>query len=593
MNLPNRLTHPLTVWILFAAVFGAVMLGLNGRIPPKPFFKTLWLHPKTIDLPTGVEFAYEFEAPGARICGMTLIHLLAGQKTVVNLKIQNKTRGVQLYEGTFGAGAKFHAKFRPNNAAGDTIRVTYLVAESQKDRFPDMPQGVKRSDQVSYYPIRSWLGGEKLPDDVYQSFIVRYHLGVEWAQFVLVALLAVLLGAAAFDERFAKFHPALIALFGLAAGLVSFHGWTYRYEHAWGYADPDKYGTYAEQMHAYLTAKNPETRREAVEFFRAYPHAQVPFTSAILTGYLLAGWPGKMAPFVHLTGLASLGTCLLLYAFLTRRLRVASGAALLTVLLLGSHVIFLKAFCKVSTDPIGVFFVLLAFVLAHERILRKPGWRLNLAFAANLLILATCRPPGLGWMAFFAGLGFLADVWRERESWLGGGKLRLPGLVSPILQALIFTLPPALILAAMWVGFDWSHNFHLNWEKAQDFRKNSSWSFFFTSSVTIFHFAVLFVLGWRLRDFRQPAAIGALLWISADILLLYLPRAPYYTRLFLPMLPIFMILGSYAVQRIYQRRRWQAISAAALLIAVNAGFVIHQLHIMHLPWPPVHQYIYF
>ncbi len=87
--------NPWLILGVFSLITGIAFWTGTRELPRKPVYKYVSFHAdEHFELPTGAEFATEFEAPGPDITGLTSFHLITDGNGVTEVKIDNLTRGV-------------------------------------------------------------------------------------------------------------------------------------------------------------------------------------------------------------------------------------------------------------------------------------------------------------------------------------------------------------------------------------------------------------------------------------------------------------------------------------------------------------------
>jgi hypothetical protein len=186
------------------------------------------------------------------------------------------------------------------------------------------------------------------------------------------------------------------------------------------------------------------------------------------------------------------------------------------------------------------------------------------------------RPQGFAYWPFVA-LAVLACDW-----WRAG---RRPDWRAAIAAQLRIFLPPLLLLAALYLTFDWFHNVELMLAQAKRFRINSTPRMFAEALIGIAQLLPLLWLAARAR-LRSPAILLWLAWLGFNLALIVAVRAPFWMRHFLPILPVLFVLTAAGLERLRGGRRNAALALLALLVVYNVSLNVYQIH--HVgPLPPV------
>jgi len=363
------------------------------------------------------------------------------------------------------------------------------------------------------------------------------------------------------NPRAATSFFALLALLGATTSVLL---WQRDYSRRAAHIDADLYATNATTMARYIV--DPKQRAEIREWYRHYPHASTSLAPALLVLPTVLGVP-VITSYLELSALAGFLSLLVLYRILRVELVFERRIALVATTVFGCHLLMLRSFARPVTDAFGLLLVLLTLWLLLRR-LRGDDRREEVALSALLLCHPLARPQGFAYWPFVALALFACDWWRAG---------RPPEWRVAIKAQLRIFLPPLLLLAGLYLGFDWFHNVELMLAKARRFRINSTPRMFAESLIGIAQLLPLLWLGARAR-LRSPAFRLWLAWLGFNLALIAAVRAPFWMRHFLPILPVLFVLTAAGLERLHGRRRSAALALLALLVVYNVSLTIYQIY---------------
>ena len=134
-----------------------------------------------------------------------------------------------------------------------------------------------------------------------------------------------------------------------------------------------------------------------------------------------------------------------------------------------------------------------------------------------------------------------------------------------------------MLLAALYLHFDWQHNVGLMLAKAQRFRLHSTPEFFLKSLAGCVQLVPLLWLR-AVEKRREPSVALWPGWLAYGVLLLILARAPFWLRHFLPVLPAVFVLAAVGLDRMPGRERRLAYALLLVTAAANIGATAWQIH---------------
>ena len=558
-------------FFIFAALSALLLLWLVPQLPPHPVYR-IAVEDGLLDtdegaplirLESGQPYEVVFPAPKAGINALVLQYLFTDGSKGSYLKavVENRTRGTLLAEANLTFGHLIQMDFAPDNEVGDQIALSVEVGQSIKGENPAVLQGIKRAFYQPTIELTPSIGGERTADPLLSRplFTLKYHQPAKG----LLWLWPLFLGGFAF-LYLSRFHDLPhrllfylpLALLIVATSLLLFSQRLYQ---QWDFIDPDSYGNYMEALLKWI--QNPDARPEAAAWIRDYAHAQVPLTPILLALLNLIGIP-MIAAYPWLAGISAFGILLIVDWIAKRQLDLTPRSTLLTVVLLATHLVFLKSFARPSTDMPGLVLTVAALSLICQRYFVRFTWQQNLWFAGLLCLICLSRPPGIAY-------GFLLGI-----AALGADAARRHGLLAPGLlrHSLQIAVPAGIILALLYFKFDWFHNLEINVEKSKEFHKDSTLARFIPSFITIFA-PLLLLLPWHWRRSHFPTHLqwG---WVTSVLLLLCLLKAPFTLRLFLPVLPSVALLAGSALNR--RKNAFLPLAFALVLIITNLALLYHE-----------------
>jgi hypothetical protein len=354
------------------------------------------------------------------------------------------------------------------------------------------------------------------------------------------------------------------ALLALLAALTSVLLWQRDYSRKAVHIDADLYASSAISMAHYIT--EPARRAEIREWYRNYPHASTSLAPALLVLPTILGAP-VIVSYLELSALAGFLSLLVLYRILRVELRFEDRVALLATTVFGCHLLMLRSFARPVTDVFGLVLVLLTLWLLLRR-LRGADRAGEIALSVLLFCHPMARPQGFAYWPFVA-LAVLACDW-----WRAG---RRPDWRAAITAQLRIFLPPLLLLAGLYLAFDWLHNVELMMAKAKRFRINSTPRMFAESLIGIVQLLPLLWLAAKER-LRSPAVLLLLAWLGFNLALIVAVRAPFWMRHFLPILPVLFVLTAAGLERLRGGRRNLALGLLALLVVYNVSLTVYQIY---------------
>lgn len=358
-------------------------------------------------------------------------------------------------------------------------------------------------------------------------------------------------------------HLAFLVALCLVAAATSILLWQRDYSWFYTHADADGYTRSADFIAGYLA--EPETRPAAREWFREYPHSTTMLAPVLFALPIAAGVPAELA-YIEFSALCGFLAVLLFLQLLRRQLGISQGVALLASVAFASHLLMLRSFARPISDVFGLLLVLATLCLLQGRLaVARRSQTLGLALLAFAHPLA--RPQGWGYWLFIALALLACDRGRE------GGRFDLRRALRT--QSAVFAIP-LLLLAGLYLHFDWLHNLELMFEKAKIYRPAHSLGYLGPSLVGV---CQLLPLLW-IRAWSEIRSRGLLLWLGwfgFVVLLLTAARAPFWMRHFLPALPAAGVLAAVGMERSSGAGRRAAYALVAASVAFNVLVTVHQV----------------
>ncbi len=571
MNFASRFTRYLLTWAAFAVIGLGAVLALKSRRPPPPAFVTMARDQpeQFIEFEDAKPAVVAFSAQSPHLRGAWFHVLFPDKKNPIRLTAKNQTSGEKLGENLVGFGTRAEIEFDGPIAVGDRIEVKFEVTVP-KPWKPKLKRIKSGYEPLAGREIQVSVGGEVV-SAAYPPMVLHYRSGWKWLLWLWVVVAAAIPGVL----RKPGFIWPWFVILGICCFVTSWHGWTQRYGTHLGHMDPDRYGAASTFLVEWL--KNPEKRDHYAANLRDYQHAHVALAPSILAGMQLAGFQMHDA-YVLLNILVSFATVLLVHHLLRHQLRLSEAISLLGVLAFATHIIFLRAYARPTTDQLGLLLVTAMLCLLVERLERRTP-RQTLALALLVAPLVFVRPPGFVYAAFLISMAPFCDVLRERRL-----DLRDHLLTFAKIAAL-----PMLAVFIIYARFDLFHNFDLAREKSKQFHNQWAWEWFWRSALFA---GQLFVVGWGLLGFRARAktvwrpALVLGTWMVLHTLLLVVAQAPFIARLFAPIVPSVVALACMGLDGI-RDFRVRAGFGAVLLGLTAAANVGVQLWALNLPGEPM------
>jgi len=501
--------------------------------------------------------------------------LIADPLTRAKVILRNETRNAVLKESVAVHGKEYAREFPPYNAAGDELSLTV-------EWLPIAPPQMLGVTTKPSVPIEASMGSTKL--SAAPAFFLEYAWPSRWLMLGWIAVPVVLFFAMRGSIRAEHY----LAMLGLAGFLTGYLSWQQGYSFFTPHFDPDSYGQYAQMMSGLLSGK--VSYQEYLQWDAGFMYSHIVLTPLVLMIVHACGLPWDVA-YCVVAGFSCFGVLLVGYQIATRWLKLSANASLLTVTLLGSHIIFLKAFGRASTDGLGLLLVLVTLAVILQR-MERLTWKGNVALIILFVATALSRPPGLAYLPFFGGAAALCDAVRMR-------KIDIPGTIK---TAVILTLPTVLILAALYASFGWFNDIAgVGLQKENP--KWANWAGFTYCMVPMLNLLPFLILTgvwfhWQAGK-EQPmklevmVATGVLAgWVLYYLTLIVATRAEFVHRLMLPMVPALVVLAGYLISRMELRAPRLTAFATVAVCAVNVALVIYCLNLPTTPPLPLGHYIY-
>lgn len=494
----------------------------------------------------------------------------------VRLRIFNETRGVELRSTKWTRDDKPFKRWNPNNAAGDRIRVELSWEPSAN------PPSLKQADVEPAEQLLVKVGG--VESDFRPVFVAQYFWGTRGLQW-LWPLAAIALGVAIWKPR----RSTVITFFvvtGLLSTLTSMLFWQQRYSLVSAHTDPDRYGRYGQFLHdAVFEGRDLSENQE----FQDYPHAYAAGVPAILAALCRifppeAGHAG-FAPqigYVGLVAVCGFGVLLLLGHIGREVFDLSDRQLLAGFAILASHLVFLKAFARPSTDLPGLLTVVAMIAVLLWRIrLAKPTQLVVGALVAFPLLFF--RPSGPLHLLFFGIAFVVVDCVRE-------------GKLSPLKRigaGFALVGPATAVFFILFFAFGWKHNLEIAFAKKTEFYDVTAWKNLLDCLPAVLGVLPVF---WIFARFRGPlerkSAWIIIAWIAFYLVMIVATRAPFLTRLFLPLIPFFVLFALVGIREISVRWRWIGYALLGIASIANIAITIWLTTLPNLPPMPWARFIY-
>lgn len=548
--------------IPFSLLLLAVVLWAQRYAPPEPVYERLRQDPHNplIPLDARQDFAFEFEAPAPRIRGIWLQHLFTDPETDVLVQIENRTQAILLLREHIGDGHRHWARIPPSNLRGDRISVTYRIQRSRQSQFPAIVQAVKRSATAPRYPVEILSGELKIaPGPLFPLFELRYDHPNR-----LLLLLWPLVLAAGFllyrRDAPQTGRAGFLILLALAAAATSHLAWTQGYETNRNRLDPEHHLAYAEALSGWMDGhKGSDEPARRAAWLDQHPRAHFPLVPAL--GALLSLVPGisASAAFLWIAGMSSFGVLLLLDYYLVTILQVKPRAAILVLLLFGTHLTFTQSFLYPSPASTLAALSLAACVTLSLRAHRAFPWQWEVLFGMGLLLLALSHPPGVAGALCFVAMAVILDLIRSRSLSLTAQNRSLE----------FYFLPPAVLFALLALGFGWPRSMAAFRNESLANQHLSTWAQWLPPFLVTIQVLLVAGAGLRLRDGRRIALLIPACWAIYVLVAGAFLLEPFRLRSFLPVLPAVHLLAAAGIQRLEDQRPRMTLAVIFLTAAAN------------------------
>jgi hypothetical protein len=547
---------------LFLITSVALICWLRGDLRPAPLYRTQAPHEQTPLVPVTRAYPVQLRVQLPRPAESLLIPVrLAKGRLPLQVSVLSDTSGEALLRRSVSRSGTTRLDLPTSAASARVLRIRFSSAAKQASQAPRLVW----AEGAPGYGAEVSVGGTALErvegiPNTGPLMLVQYP----WPTRSLVWLWPLLVLPFARAWREPRRALSFFALLALLAALTSVLLWQRDYSRRAPHIDADLYAKSASMMARYLV--EPEQRSEIREWYRNYPHASTSLVPALLALPTVLGVP-VIASYLELSALAGFLSLLVLHRILRVELLFEHRIALLATTVFGCHLLMLRSFARPVTDAFGLLLVLLTLWLLVRRL--QGGDRAEeIALSLLLFCHPLARPQGFAYWPFIALAVLACDWWRAGR--------RLEWRVAIAAQLRIF-LPPLLLLAGLYLAFDWFHNVDLMLAKARRFRINSTPRMFAESLVGIAQLLPLLWLAARAR-LRSPAFLLWLAWLGFNLALITAVRAPFWMRHFLPVLPVLFVLTAAGLEGVREGRRNAAFALLALLVVYNVSLTVYQIY---------------
>jgi hypothetical protein len=554
---------------LFLLASVALLGWLRSDLRPAPLYRTQSPHERVpavlVSQASPVELRMELPRPAESL----LIPVGLGEgRLPLRISVLSAASGEELVQRVVSNSGLTRLDLPASAASERALRIRFASAAQHAERAPRLVW----AESAPGFGAEVSVGGiavdrvEMLPNTG-PVMLVQYR----WPTRSLLWLWPLLILPFAWAWREPRGAMSFFALLALAAAITSILLWQRDYSRRAVHIDADQYAKNASNMARYIG--EPEQRAEIREWYRDYPHAATSLAPALLALPTMLGVPVIMS-YLELSALAGFLSLLVLYRILRVELEFADRIALLATTAFGCHLLMLRSFARPVTDVFGLLLVLLTLWLLVRR-LRGDGRAEEIALSALLFCHPLARPQGFGYWPFVALAVLACDWWRagRRPDWRA----------ATTAQLRIF-LPPLLLLAGLYLYFDWFHNVELMLAKAKRFQIISRPRMFAESLIGIVQLLPLLWLAARAR-LRSPAFLLWLAWLGFNLAMIAAVRAPFWMRHFLPVLPVLFVLTAAGLERVRGGLRNAALALLALLVVYNVSLTVYQIY-QSGPLPP-------
>lgn len=547
---------------LFLLASLALLFWLRSDLRPAPLYRTQAPHEQTPSIPVTRRNPVELRIELPRRAESLLIPVgLAEGRLPLRISVASDASGEVLVRRSVTESGTTRLDLPPSAASARALRVRFASAAKNAGQAPRLVW----AEGVPGFGAEVRVGGlaldrvEGLPNTG-PVMLVQYP----WPTRSLLWIWPLLVLPFAWAWREPRSTVSFFALLALLAALTSVLLWQRDYSLRAAHIDADLYATNASTLARYVT--RPEQRAEIREWYRGYPHASTSLAPALLVLPTILGVP-VIVSYLELSALAGFLSLLVLYRMLRVELLFEHRIALLAATAFGCHLLLLRSFARPVTDVFGLLLVLLTLWLLIRR-LAEDDRAGEIALSLLVLCHPLARPQGFAYWPFIA-LAVLACDWSRAG--------RRPEWRVAIAAQLRIFLPPLLLLAGLYLRFDWFHNVELMLAKAKRFRINSTPRMFAESLIGIAQLLPLFWLAAKAR-LRTPAFLLLLGWLAFNLALISVVRAPFWMRHFLPVLPVLFALTAAGLEGVRGARRNAALALLAFLVFYNVSLTVYQIH---------------
>jgi hypothetical protein len=499
---------------------------------------------------------FEFEAPAADLTEFEIEGLLTDLEARVQIEIENLTTGVFLKKFTADKGQPAKRSFKPKNAAGDRIKISF--------KWQKHPAPALLGSALEPQPETEFEGVPAAFLTSYDSW--SHRLNWLWAPAGLLALLAL---------RNGRLSSIALVAAGLAALATSVLSWQQAYGVLGSHMDPDRFGEFGTMLADWV--RDPGSRPLTELFLSEWRYSWLPLTP-ILTATLQLLGASPLFSAVIVAALASFGSVLLVHSLLRRSFGLSDVSAFAGALLFLTHHFFLKSFAKPSTDPVGLLLVLASIVLLADRI-RRPATRgKTIGLAVIIFLHFLARPLGAAFAAATAGVAILAD-------WLRTKKF---DFVSSCWTGVLTGIVPLAIVSAIFYTFGWLDNFSTALHSSKEFHHASTSRAFGEMTISMLQLLPIFWLFAGRARLRKPDSWLLIGWVGFYLFLIVFIKAGFIARLFLPMLMTPVIFAALGLDRLKLAGR----VIVVLIAALNVAIVIYHSSLLTTPPQWLARFIY-
>ena len=438
---------------------------------------------------------------------------------------------------------------------------------------PQADPALRTSENNPQIPVLTKIGETEL--DRPPIFLLTYQWPTRYLLWLWPGVF--ILAGLAWIRRQQWWTVAFLMALGLVATITSLLFWQQTYGVLSAHQDPDRYGLVGNMFHQYVFGKENRTYLEM--YIRGYPHAFVATVPFVLSILITVGLPLTIA-YPFLVSVSSFAVILVLWRTAQKIFGLENQLLIACSLLAATYLPILMAFARPSTDMPGLFCVSAMLAILLWRLKESTSRQIWMAALLGIALVMV-RPPGPFFLLFF-GIGFVvADIIRDREM----------NLLNVLRTGLLVAGPGTVIFFSLYFLFDWQHNMNLSMKKSKEFVPYHAPDYLLQripKLVGVLPLAWIFAR-WR-NSLERRAVMLLLIWAVFYFGILIAFKAPFLTRLFLPTVPVLLLLTSLGIREIGNQHPKLVYGTIIVIAAVNIGIVGHLISLPDVP-PPSYSWL--